>query len=238
MHRHTAIRILPLALALLLTAVGGAAARVFWKTVRPAFERLQQDGLRPLYSAEVVLNGGAGQFEIGLYPGSPAEAIRQLTGDGGSTPWMYRSGVQVASAAALLPGAFVRILALTSPDPDRSIICCLSQHPGEALRSGKPPSQPPRDLTLFPRHALTATWENHDTRTRAAIAETEADADTLREFYRDHYRRAGWMEMTGPSTAGLLVFSRAGEIALIQVSPRPESGRQSFSVLHKSLNIE
>jgi hypothetical protein len=243
-------RLIPVCVAILLFAAAGLAfARVFWRVPAPAGVRgrLQQIGLNSVYAADVVLNGGAGYFEVGLLDGDPGVALRRLAQNpgAGDKQWLHQVGPQFASAASLDPEGFTRILAFALPERPQTLVFCLTQSRAEAALSARPPNTPPDGVTLFPYQALLTTWENRDTRTRAAVAEIDSDPATVRDFYRRHYRDTGWLEfppaLPGTESAhpsGLYIYSKGPELVLVAVQTRAPAQRQTLTVLHKTLGPE
>lgn len=240
-------RFILLGVAIALSAVGLVSARVFHRSPAPAGARgrLQQIGLQTVYTADVVLNGGAGYFEVGLLDGEPGDAVRRLAPqpESGATPWLHQVGPQFASAAAVDAEGFTRILAFALPDRPQTAVFCFTQSRADAARSARPPHTPPDGIPLFPGHTLLTTWENRDTRSRAAVAETEAEPAAISEFYRQHYRNAGWTELSPTPQAGvgsqpgtgLRIYAKGAELILVGIQSRTRQPGQILTVLHKSL---
>lgn len=234
---------------ILLAATGLVFARVFWRSSAPAGTRgrLQQIGLTSVYAADVVLNGGAGYFEVGLIEGDPGDALGRISrnSEAGGSQWLHHVGPQFASAASLDPNGFSRILAFALPERPQSLVFCFTQSRADAARSARTPDALPEGVTLFPYQALLTTWENRDTRTRAAIAQTDADPVAIRDFYRRRYCDAGWLELppglpAADSTraSGLYIYSKGSELVLVAIQSRSEAPGQTLTVLHKTLGPE
>jgi hypothetical protein len=234
---------------ILLAATGLVFARVFWRSPTPAGTRgrLQQIGRTSVYAADVVLNGGSGYFEVGLLEGDPGDALRRIarSTEGSGNQWLHHVGPQFASAASLDSDGFTRILAFGLPERPQSLVFCFTQSRADAARSARPPNALPDGVTMYPYHALLTTWENSDTRTRAAIAETDADPVAIRDFYRRRYCDAGWLELppglpAADSTraSGLYIYSKGSELVLVAVQSRSEAPGQTLTVLHKTLGPE
>jgi len=233
----------------LFAATGFVFARVFWRSPVPADARgrLQQIGMTSVYAADVVLNGGVGYFEVGLIEGDPGDALRRIArnSESGGSQWLHHVGPQFASAASLDPNGFSRILAFALPERSQSLVFCFTQSRADAARSARPPNALPEGVTMYPYRALLTTWENSDTRTSAAIAETDADPLAIRDFYRHHYRDIGWLELPpslpGADTtraSGLYIYSKGNELVLVAIQTRPETSSQTLTVLHKTLGPE
>ncbi len=240
-------RLIALGVAVLLFATAGLVfARVFWRSPTPAGVRgrLQQIGLTSVYAADVVLNGGGGYFEVGLLDGAPGEALRRIAQnpEAGGGQWLHHIGPQFASAASLDPDGFTRILAFALPERPQTLVFCFTQSRADAARSARSPDTLPNGVAMFPYKALLTTWENHDTRTSAAIAEIEADPGAIREFYRRHYRDSGWVELPPPlpgadppRAGGLFPHSKGAQPVLVAIQTRTETSGQTLTVLHKTL---
>jgi hypothetical protein len=77
-----------------------------------------------------------------------------------------------------------------------------------------PAPWPIKGAPICPGGQVLFGFENHDTRTRLAMARTPDPAASVREFYAAHFGADGWSRL-GPPDASLAAYTKGGTLCCV-----------------------
>lgn len=230
-------------LALALLAPAAAHARVFWRwnATEDSVRALESCGGKLVYAADVTVNAGRGRLTVLNYDQPIDTVLRALRSAFRDAEFTHQGG-NLAIVRAASRGRSIRLVIAELGGLDRTVVFDLDQSEADAEASTRPPvSAALKDLPPYP--AADAVFFAQDDRASmgALVSRTAAGQETVRRFYDQALRGAGWIAATPPQGAtasGLQLYLKRGRVCCVLVSPAREEGLNLITVLHKERGIE
>jgi putative intracellular protease/amidase len=230
-------------LAIALLAPAAAHAKVFWRwnATEDSVRALESSGGKIVYAADVTVNTGRGRLTVLNYDQSLDAVVRMLRRAFPGAEFAHQGG-NLAIVRAASRDRSVRLVAAELGGLGRTVVFDLDQSVADAEASARPPEGAAlKDLPPYP--AADAVFFAQDDRAAmgALVSRTAAGPETVRRFYDQALRGAGWTAATspeGPAASSLQVYLKRERVCCVLVSPAREEGLTLITVLHKERGIE
>ena len=194
---------------ILALALAGSTvdARVFQLWGRGDHVRkLEALGAKRAYESDVTVNGVPGRLSVLSLDGplsATADRIVSVVGTNG-----MQVGEGFLTAATSEGASPVRLLAAEVSGRTLVFHVAMDRPPEE------PAPWPIKGAPICPGGQVLFGFENHDTRTRLAMARTPDPAASVREFYAAHFGADGWSRLAPPD-ASLAAYTKGGTLCCV-----------------------
>jgi len=228
-----------------------ALGRVFLR--RPAAAQAEHTlsalGGRPVYAADITLNGGDGRLRVYAFERPLVEVGRDLEEAFGIHGLADR-GASMALATARLRGLALRFIVVDLTGGRQTLVFAVEQTEREFAASKSPPGDGAvGGIPAYPGSRPLFKAEDNNTGMALAVSSSRAAAATVREFYRSRLHSDGWEDAIPPasenSAAGgpardpaLIVYLKPAEFCcvLAQENGFPDGTR--ITIVHKTARMD
>ncbi|OGV69013.1 MAG: hypothetical protein A2283_23105 [Lentisphaerae bacterium RIFOXYA12_FULL_48_11] len=242
---HKRINNFILAIILICTATIICHGRVYEYSgkIVDSTKALLSSGGSLAYETSVSINGSKGDLAVVGFNKPIGHLVREL-GQLFKTKDIVYSGGSMGYVNIKSNGMIMKMTVLKFGNNVQTLVFKIQQSEADYLEGlQKPRGHMLKDIPVFPGSDPVFYVRDDKSNAGLAVAETSADALSVRSFFASQLSSAGWSPaMPGQTAANmsssLLVYNRNREICCIFVDTSLSNGKNLITLLHKQQGIE